>query len=109
MTSSPGVYALCNRRGVPLYIGQSVGKDGLRGRYNAGGLIDAALKGSGKCIFFAIVDLERCQEVEAKLIWENRATVINKIRLRFPLVGGKDFRIIHGGEAPRFARPSLGP
>jgi hypothetical protein len=95
------IYVQADREGRPVRVGKA--SLGLVARYRGGTgyALDAAMHGSGNCVFIAAVEPDVCAAVEAVLIYEHRA------RLRYNNVGKRvappeRLDLVHEGDVPRF-------
>jgi hypothetical protein len=97
------IYVQADADGRAVRVGKA--SLGLTARYRGGTghALDAAMHGSGNCVFVAAVDPDVCELVEATIIYENRD------RLPYNNVGKlvapvRAIEIAHEGDAPSFHR-----
>jgi hypothetical protein len=102
-TKPHGVYVLASPS-VILYVGTAIGKTGFYGRYNARGILDAALEGTQKKLFFAHVEPSQADEIERRLIQDEVESGNRRIlrHNRVRLIPNENIELKHIGDVPPF-------
>lgn len=105
------IYVIADSSGTPLYVGESESKGGLDGRYHGGtaAAVDAAMHGSGNCIYVAEGERGKCGLIEKALIFAEHCStghafqpLYNRRGRITPLSTFPMETLIHEGEPPAF-------